>query len=116
MSRHHEAPGTVHETREGWDGPVLAARAPGSEGERVIDDDGQCGSCRFFKSDAELTDVTGLGDCRRYPPTWLPGDAERDPIWAHAMVHKEDWCGEYWRRDDHGSEPGDPGRIWEFGK
>jgi|SoiMethySBSTD1v2_1073268.scaffolds.fasta_scaffold41224_7 hypothetical protein len=72
----------------------------------------RCDGCRYFEPESATVkgDMTGrgsagdVGDCRRHPPTVLPGRqtsniggmSAPESRWPH--VHKGDWCGEWANR------------------
>lgn len=38
----------------------------------------------------------GIGDCRRYPPVFVGGDAASERHrWRHPLVPRHNWCGEF---------------------
>lgn len=57
----------------------------------------QCKACRFWSVE-DVFNGLAYGACHRYPatPVLIEGDIEdRRPFMA-----QDDWCGEFWLRDD----------------
>lgn len=52
-------------------------------------DESTCGYCRFYRPVVDYG-KSGKGDCRRFPPSFIPGDGMVFP-----RVQKNEWCGEY---------------------
>lgn len=58
----------------------------------------QCGACVFFAGGDNNPKSPGeFAECKRFPPIVIQENGERDD--ARPLVHFDDWCGEYQRRD-----------------
>lgn len=81
--------------------PTTGDREPGTKEERAD----RCETCRFYANvDNEMS---GLADCRRYPPVMVPVTEQHDRTWlvkyslykpndgGWPLVWPEDWCGEW---------------------
>ena len=54
----------------------------------------RCDACIYFTDENE-----GKGSCHRYPPTVLNADGTNIQQ-ARAVVSRDDFCGEFARRED----------------
>ena len=62
----------------------------------------RCADCRHFVSrggdPGERWDC--FGDCKRYPPVWMPEDRTVYNGWTVPVVEANDICGEWMARDE----------------
>lgn len=58
----------------------------------------ECGNCRYFWHDREESGEDDLGECRRYPPSYVLDHGTPDEFFYCPSVTKGFWCGEHSER------------------
>jgi hypothetical protein len=55
----------------------------------------RCETCRFWDTKRSRDALVEVRDCRRFPPTVLPGPNHGTVVPYRPRLWPTDWCGEY---------------------